>query len=271
MAVSKRLRYEIMRRDNHACRYCGGMAPDVKLTVDHVLPSALGGTDDPSNLVTACKDCNAGKTSVHPDTPVVQQVSDDALRWADAVRQAFDAASADLCVRDEYRNAIANMWTGSAPSDWAKSLELFRCRGMPIAMLRDAAEKAQGNRKIAASEQWRYFMGCAWRMLDEITNSAKHIFDDTEPLLCMTCGFEIKPNTEEYGEIMDGADWESHHYRCAGKIVEAYEMGRASLLSDDDPWAMRIRESWDRSHEGCPSEGRLLRLRKDRPGVGVVV
>lgn len=27
MAVSKRLRHEVMRRDNHTCRYCGGGAP----------------------------------------------------------------------------------------------------------------------------------------------------------------------------------------------------------------------------------------------------
>ncbi|AWN05089.1 HNH endonuclease [Gordonia phage Easley] len=38
MAVSKRLRYEILRRDNHTCRYCGATAPDVPLTVDHVVP-----------------------------------------------------------------------------------------------------------------------------------------------------------------------------------------------------------------------------------------
>lgn len=25
MAISKRLRYEILRRDNHACRYCGNL------------------------------------------------------------------------------------------------------------------------------------------------------------------------------------------------------------------------------------------------------
>lgn len=35
MPVSKRLRYEVLRRDSHTCRYCGGAAPDVKLTVDH--------------------------------------------------------------------------------------------------------------------------------------------------------------------------------------------------------------------------------------------
>ena len=57
MPVSKRLRYEILRRDNHACRYCGGTAPDVVITVDHVVPVALGGSDDAGNLVAACKDC----------------------------------------------------------------------------------------------------------------------------------------------------------------------------------------------------------------------
>lgn len=46
MAVSTRLRYEILRRDNHQCRYCGGTAPDVKLTIDHVIPETLGGNDD---------------------------------------------------------------------------------------------------------------------------------------------------------------------------------------------------------------------------------
>jgi 5-methylcytosine-specific restriction endonuclease McrA len=36
MTISKSLRYEIMRRDNHTCRYCGGTPPEVRLTLDHV-------------------------------------------------------------------------------------------------------------------------------------------------------------------------------------------------------------------------------------------
>ena len=87
MAVSKRLRFEVLRRDNHACRYCGGSAPDVTLTVDHVVPVALGGSDDPSNLVAACRDCNSGKSSVPPDAVLVSDVSQDALRWARAMEQ----------------------------------------------------------------------------------------------------------------------------------------------------------------------------------------
>lgn len=58
-----RERFAILKRDNFACRYCGAKAPDVKLHVDHVHPRSLGGTNDPSNLVTACEDCNMGKSA----------------------------------------------------------------------------------------------------------------------------------------------------------------------------------------------------------------
>ena len=40
MPISKRLRYEILHRDNHACRYCGASAPDAVITIDHVVPVA---------------------------------------------------------------------------------------------------------------------------------------------------------------------------------------------------------------------------------------
>ena len=66
MAVTKRTRFEVLRRDGNRCRYCGASAADSPLTIDHVLPTALGGTDDPSNLVAACKDCNTAKKSSLP-------------------------------------------------------------------------------------------------------------------------------------------------------------------------------------------------------------
>src|SRR5690606_40826449 len=53
------------------------------LTIDHVLPVALGGSDDPSNLVAACRDCNAGKSSAAPDAETVAEVEVDSARWVD--------------------------------------------------------------------------------------------------------------------------------------------------------------------------------------------
>lgn len=87
MAVSKRLRYEILRRDNHACRYCGAAAPGVKLNVDHVIPTSLGGSDAPTNLVTACADCNGGKTSSMPNAMPVADVDQETFRQAASLRQ----------------------------------------------------------------------------------------------------------------------------------------------------------------------------------------
>lgn len=39
-------------------------------TLNHVIPLALGGGDEPENLITACADCNAGKSSSNPDAPI---------------------------------------------------------------------------------------------------------------------------------------------------------------------------------------------------------
>lgn len=67
MAVSSRTRFEIFKRDGFRCAYCGAnplSATLVTMHVDHVNPKAAGGSDDPSNLITACETCNLGKSNV---------------------------------------------------------------------------------------------------------------------------------------------------------------------------------------------------------------
>ena len=60
-ALSKRVRFEVFKRDKFTCQYCGKAAPDVVLVVDHIDPVANGGTNDILNLLTSCDPCNAGK------------------------------------------------------------------------------------------------------------------------------------------------------------------------------------------------------------------
>lgn len=67
MAVSKRTRFEVFKRDSFKCQYCGRSAPDVVLEADHVEPKSKGGKDAIINLVTACRDCNAGKSDKRLD------------------------------------------------------------------------------------------------------------------------------------------------------------------------------------------------------------
>ncbi len=61
LSVSKRMK--VFNRDGFKCIYCGRKAPDVELEVDHKIPVAKGGTDDITNLVTSCKECNRGKSA----------------------------------------------------------------------------------------------------------------------------------------------------------------------------------------------------------------
>jgi hypothetical protein len=60
-AISKKLRFEVFKRDNFTCQYCGKAAPDVVLHIDHINPVAGGGDSDILNLITSCIDCNLGK------------------------------------------------------------------------------------------------------------------------------------------------------------------------------------------------------------------
>jgi len=48
----------VMDRDRHVCQYCGSIE---ELTVDHIWPKKKGGSDNISNLITACKNCNLSK------------------------------------------------------------------------------------------------------------------------------------------------------------------------------------------------------------------
>lgn len=59
--ISSKMRFEVFKRDKFTCQYCGRMAPDVILEVDHIKPVVDGGANDLINLVTSCKDCNRGK------------------------------------------------------------------------------------------------------------------------------------------------------------------------------------------------------------------
>jgi hypothetical protein len=60
--LSKKVRFEVFKRDSFTCQYCGKSAPGVILEVDHIKPVSKDGDNEITNLITACKDCNAGKS-----------------------------------------------------------------------------------------------------------------------------------------------------------------------------------------------------------------
>lgn len=65
--IPAKLRKAVYKRDQYACYICGRKESDgADLTLDHFIPRALGGTNEYSNLFTACRPCNSRKGKVGP-------------------------------------------------------------------------------------------------------------------------------------------------------------------------------------------------------------
>lgn len=179
MAVSKRTRFEVLRRDNHTCRYC--RATDAPLTVDHVTPVALGGLDDPSNLVAACKDCNAGKASSSPDATLVADVKQADIRWARAIRQAAEVQYASREQVRDYVDGFADIWDSwhisgtrfPRPADWRQTVEVFYSSGLPLRDLDEAVEIACTNHLVSFEDTWRYMCGVSYNKIGRLHQIAK--------------------------------------------------------------------------------------------------
>jgi 5-methylcytosine-specific restriction endonuclease McrA len=52
---------------DYTCLRCGKQEPEIKLTVDHVLPVSLGGPNYISNIQPLCGPCNSSKCDQHID------------------------------------------------------------------------------------------------------------------------------------------------------------------------------------------------------------
>jgi len=59
------LRSEVFARDGYTCQYCGNSK--ARLECDHIMPVSRGGSNEKSNLITACKSCNQSKYNRTPE------------------------------------------------------------------------------------------------------------------------------------------------------------------------------------------------------------
>jgi hypothetical protein len=125
--ISKSLRFSVLRRDGFTCRYCGAKPPEVVLHLDHVLAVANGGTNEESNLVTACLPCNLGKGVTDAAAP--EQPGDIPIRsmprppieffWArDYQAQGHPVMDARCILRPSEREEVAPWEWGEFNRYW---------------------------------------------------------------------------------------------------------------------------------------------------------
>jgi hypothetical protein len=176
MALSVRTRFEVFKRDEFRCRYCGRQSPEVVLEVDHIVPVCDGGSDDPINLATSCWDCNHGKAGVPLDQVVTgEDPHEKAILLLERERQlreyntvlAVTRARAEADTWELWRYwQIENGHTDEAAFNYAPRQDLNWLRSAvaycPKELIRNFMDLAQLRR---ATDNLRYVGGCvrSWR------------------------------------------------------------------------------------------------------------
>lgn len=170
--ISKKIRFDVFKRDGFVCMYCGAHPPAVLLEVDHIHPVAEGGTNDADNLVTACENCNRGKGAGLLST-VPQSLADKAEMVAE--REAQLAAYYEILQgakdrRDEEMWAIAQIYMDRWGLDAMlrtdlSSIAMFLKR-LDFFQVQEAMEMAT-NRTHSKGPSFKYFAGVCWRMISE--------------------------------------------------------------------------------------------------------
>lgn len=121
-STGKRLRFEIFKRDNFTCQYCGAQPPDVVLVVDHIHPVSAGGTNDELNLITACETCNQGKADkplgdriVRPDADLLYLETQQEIAELERYRESLAIREAEILKVVE---SLQNLWITYSALDW---------------------------------------------------------------------------------------------------------------------------------------------------------
>jgi translation initiation factor 2 alpha subunit (eIF-2alpha) len=113
--VSKRMRFEVFKRDSFTCQYCGKKAPEVILEVDHIEPLSKGGKTVMLNLVTACYECNRGKRNIKlSDNSVIekqQKALQELSEKQEQLKMLLKWRSELLKIEDQELKAIKDHWT----------------------------------------------------------------------------------------------------------------------------------------------------------------
>ena len=176
MAVSKRTRFEVLRRDTHPCRYC--RSTDNPLTVDHVTPVSLGGSDDPSNLVAACRDCNYGKASSAPDAEPIAKLTDEQIRYERARASVMARHEEAARAKHEDHERFLDAWLSALPNselpdDWRSGVTTWMGRGLSVHRLIEAVHLTAGRKHVPTWAKYAYMAKIAWNWVTELEEEIK--------------------------------------------------------------------------------------------------
>lgn len=175
-SISKKLRFDVFKRDGFVCQYCGSTPPNVVLHVDHINPVKEGGKNNIDNLVTSCECCNLGKGAT-PLSVVPKSLKEKSLEIAEREAQLLGynqilQARADR-IEDEMWKVAAALEREDVIESYNRarliSIKRFLQR-LPLQYVLDAAEATTARFNYTNDRTFRYFCAICWSMIREAEN-----------------------------------------------------------------------------------------------------
>lgn len=169
-AISKKLRFDVFKRDAFTCQYCGAHPPQAVLHVDHIVPVAEGGPTDIDNLATSCESCNLGK-GARLLSSVPQSLAEKAVEVSEREEQLRGyheiIETKRRRLEQECWKIVDELMGGpqeSAPKDWMLSIRRF-IESLGVHSVFEAAEIANAKGPYDDNKRFRYFCGICWNRI----------------------------------------------------------------------------------------------------------
>ena len=171
-SISKKLRFEVFKRDEFRCVYCGKTPPEITLEIDHIEPVSKGGKNDINNLVSACFDCNRGKRNIRltkvpnktsENIAILKEQEDQLKEYRKLIKKITRRVNSDIKI---INNAYSEAYPGWELSESFKvgSIKKFLSllpREEIVEALNIAISRFGNNRDRVLS----YFCGICWRKI----------------------------------------------------------------------------------------------------------
>lgn len=168
--ISKKVRFEIFKRDGFSCQYCGATPPKVILHVDHIVAVAEGGGNEMDNLVTACEPCNLGKgaralhvapVSLADKAKQIQEAEAQLKGYQEIIAAKHERIRDEVYLIDELFHEFN---PGYVMSESAKTSVMGFIEKIGYHEVERAMRIAYTKTTVNASQRFRYFCGICWNI-----------------------------------------------------------------------------------------------------------
>ncbi len=171
-SIGNSKRFEVFKRDQFICQYCGNHPPSIILEIDHITPVSKGGNNGMNNLVTSCFECNRGKAarlltiapmSLSDKSKQIAEKEKQLMGYQSLIQETDDRLEGEAWDILEYLDLVRE---GKAYKSQIVSVKGF-IKQLGFYEVKGSAEICH-TKNLRTPAMFKYFCGICWNKIKEI-------------------------------------------------------------------------------------------------------